>query len=273
MIYSKIIEAFYHQPLALTRAGFDSIDAILRPRVFHGVKAERPETDFFGNAMPQMEIENGIAVIPIFGPLLQHAGLLDKQCGATSYDDIKKDIQSATNRSDVKAAILNCNSPGGSVLGCLELAEYIAEIQEETGIPIYAFTDSQMASACYFLAAGCYGIYSTKTAFVGSIGVMMGFIDSSKAYEMAGLKPELFVSGKLKGTASDGVPVSDEQRTYLQGLVDAAFEDFQGHVLAHRDSIDDGDMEGQCFYGKDANAKGLTDGICASIEELIEIIG
>lgn len=277
MIFRRIIEALYHQPLAITRQGFDSIDAIVRPRVFGAtgkfdISAERPDKDFFGNPMPQMEIEDGVAIIPIFGPLLHHADLIDKKCGACSYDDLREELKESSSRGDVRAIILHFNSPGGQIQGCLELAEYIAAVQEN-GTDVYAWTDTQLCSAAYFLAAACTGIFSTKTAFVGSIGCIMGWMNTAKAHEMAGMKPEIFTSGKYKDAGNSGLEPTDDHRKYVQGIVDESFSQFGGHVLAYRPQISDESMQGQAFFGTDALKAGLIDDIVNDLDDVIELIG
>ncbi len=269
MKFQHIIDALYRQPLAITEAGFQTIDALVRPIIFEG---KRPETDLSGSPMPQMKIENGIAVIPIIGPLLQHASLLSKQCGATSYDDIREDLETAA-KSRVDSVIMNINSPGGQVIGCLECAEFIRDFQEETKIPVYAFTDTQMCSAAYFLASACDTIFAARSAMMGSIGVIVAFMDSSKAMDQAGLKPMIFTSGKYKATGSPGVAFTPEQIEYLESMVADGFAQFADFVSSQRPQISLDNMQGQIFWGEQALAAGLIDDTVNSIDDLGEIFG
>jgi signal peptide peptidase SppA len=277
MRFQRIIEALYRQPLDITVGGFESIDAVVRP---HLMTSQMPEikngdfvlgaTDLFGTPLPEMleiDEETGIAIVNINGPLLQHASLIDKSCGACSYQDIVKALNQGADNRYIQNIILKIDSPGGQHNGDIEVAERIAEIAAGEK-EVYAFTDTTMASAAYCLAAGCSAIYATKTAYVGCIGSIMGFIDESKAFEMKGLKPVVFASGKFKATGTDGLALTPEQCDYLQGLVNTAAGEFKDHVLAHRNVDADG-MEGQIFYGTDAEANGLIDGIM-SLEELEE---
>jgi signal peptide peptidase SppA len=277
MRFQRIIEALYRQPLDITVGGFESIDAIVRP---HLMSAQTPEikngnfvlgeTDLFGTPLPEMlevDEETGIAVVNINGPLLQHAGLIDKSCGACSYQDIVKAMNQASDNRYIENIILYISSPGGQHNGDIEVAELIAEIAAGQK-DVYAFTDTTMASAAYCLAAGCSAIYSTKTAYVGCIGSIMGFVDESKAFEMRGMKPVVFASGKFKATGTDGLALTVEQCDYLQGLVDSAAGEFKEHVMLHRKDVDADAMEGQIFYGTDAEANHLIDGVVASLEEL-----
>lgn len=277
MKFAHILNALYRQPLLITPAGFASIDAVVRPHLLAGklpdLRAANGnfvlgETDIFGTDLPPMlTLVGGIAIIAINGPLLQHAALIDKSCGACSYDDISAALDEAAEMGP-RSTLLKISSPGGEHTGCPELANQIAELCD-SGMDIYAFTDSQMASAAYYLAAGCKGIYATGSSWVGSIGSMIGFLDTTGANDKAGLKTELFVSGPLKGTAADGVPVSDPQRLYLQQLVDTAAESFKDFVRNARRDVAEDTMQGQCLYGSQAEAAGLIDRVVNDLDEVL----
>jgi hypothetical protein len=42
-----------------------------------------------------VELRDGVAVIPVSGPLFRHADMLTELCGATSYATLRKDLQTA----------------------------------------------------------------------------------------------------------------------------------------------------------------------------------
>jgi len=268
MKYQRIIEALYRQPLAISVAGFEALDQVARPILLEG---KRPDKDFFDQPMPQMEIVGDVAVIPVFGPLMQHADLIEKKCGLTSYDDIREDLETAAKRA-CNAAVLNFNSPGGQMVGCLELADFIAEFQEEAGLPVYAFTDSQMCSAAYCLAAGCDQVFATRGAMTGSIGCILGWVDVSKKMEMAGEKAVVFSSGKFKAAGTPGLPLDQEQSDYLQGLVDDAFAQFSGHVLEHRPEVNLDSMQGQIMWGEKAEEAGLVDDCVNHLSDVVDFL-
>jgi len=267
MKFQRILSAVYATPLYLTPTGHQTIDAVLRPHLANGALPERTKgeagTDIFGDQLPVMEIDDDVAVIPINGPLLQHAGMLDKMCGAASYDDIAGNVRTALSH-DVRGIVLNFDSPGGQMTGCAECAKVISEAAER--VPIYAFTDSLMASAAYHLAAGCTGIFSTGSANIGSIGCILGLMDTSARMEMAGVKPVYITSGPLKATGAQGTSLTPEQFDYLQGMVNSAADKFKAFVLNHRPSVPDSAMQGQVFYGDDALDNGLVDAVVDDLE-------
>ncbi len=282
MRFQRIIQALYREPLLITPAGFDSVDAIVRPHLAGKTSVqikdgdfELGKTDLWGTPLPDMleEEDNGCLVVNIAGPLLQHAALIDKSCGACSYQDIKQALDRAMESRSAGPIILNIDSPGGQHCGVLEVAEKVAGIALGGEKEIYSFVEGTEASAAFCLAAACNGKFATKTAFVGCIGSLMGFVDFSKAYEMEGLQAVVLASGKYKGTAVEGTSLTDAQREYLMGLVNSSAGQFKDHVRQYRPKVEEASMEGQAFYGEDALAAGLVDFIVSDLDEVLEFLG
>jgi ClpP class serine protease len=281
MKFQRIIDAFYRQPLDITVGGFEAVDAVLRPYlVMRNPKMKdgdfiAGETDVFGQPLPQMlEVnhDTGLATVHVNGPLLQHAALIDKSCGACSYQDIDQALEEAMGNDGARKILLRMDSPGGQHCGAIELAEKIAEIANGGQKEIFAFTDATMASACYCLAAGCNGIFTTRTSYVGCIGSLIAFMDFSKLFETQGIKPVVFASGKYKGAGIEGTSLTDDQAEYLMGLVETAAGQFKDHVRANR-AVAEESMEGQSMYGEDAVAAGLADYLVRDLDEVEEFLG
>jgi len=268
-----ILQAVYTSPWAITREGWSAVHQIVQAH--HAGQPvpkfdAEPEEDFFGNPLPTMQVtDDGVAIIPICGTLMNHAGLLEKMCGACSYDDIRRDLDTALGVRALQKIVLHIDSPGGTCNGAQETADKISRIRE-SGIRIEAVSDSQMCSAAYDLAAGCHSISITNTTVCGSIGVILALLDESLAYEMQGLSRELIVSGPLKGTGFPGTKLSDDQRAYLQRTVDAYFGMFKNHVLRYRPTNDEA-LQGQCFIGEQAYAAGLVDEIIEEVGTVLRV--
>jgi len=216
-----------------------------------------------------MEIVDGVAIIPIEGVLDKRVSDMAKMSGAVGCDDIEAMLTEAVQDDTVDGILLDINSPGGSVTGIPELASKIAAAA--TVKPIVAYTDTLMASAAYWLGAGCSAIYASPSASVGSIGVYMAFMDTSRAYEMQGLKTELIKHGKYKATGMDGIAMTDEQREYLQDQVDQLAAWFNGFVGKHRDAMPASAMEGQTFFGIDAVNVDMVDAVGSADDAMAEL--
>lgn len=266
----RIIAKVYCEPWSITPQGFGVIHGTIKRHLTAGMfDLEDHSTKFDGDPVPVMQVDGNTAIIPVKGPLFQHATIIEKKCGACSYEDIRRDLNAAMGNTAVERIWLDIDSPGGQCVGNQECAGEIERIRKE-GYDIFAWTGGEMCSAAYNIAAACNAIVSTRSAWVGCIGAMMALLDDSKAFEMEGLKTELFKSGPLKGVGTEGLAINDEQRAYLQGLVDKFAAMFKSNVTANRRGVKEEVMQGQCIIGEDAVAAGLVDEICTSLEDAIE---
>jgi signal peptide peptidase SppA len=211
----------------------------------------------------------GIKVIDIYGPLAKRVSDLQLMSGVTDIDVISNQIDEALADDTVEGIFLDVDSPGGSVTGIPELAEKIRLAKAQK--PIVAFTDSLMASAAYWIAAGASAIVSTGSAMVGSIGVYMAWLDVSRKFEMEGMRTELIKAGKFKATGITGIALTDEQRALLQAEIDEVFGWFAKSVRLGRGQVASDTMEGQTFYGQKSVELNLVDRVGDADAALTEL--
>ena len=209
-----------------------------------------------GKAKPY-EVVGNIGIVQLVGVIGKRIGMMERSSGVMDVDDFTTNLQAALDDDRVEGIIMDVNSPGGTITGVPEAADMVAYAAEIK--PIVAFTDSLMASAAYWISAGASGIVSSQSASIGSIGVYSSILDSSMAYRMAGLERQLFKAGKLKAIGTDGVPVSQEQKDYMQARVDQLYGWFTSSVIEGRGRIQEGTMEGQTFFSPEAQTRGLID--------------
>lgn len=216
---------------------------------------------------PPYEIINNKAIIPVKGVLTPGSSFFTFYFGGTSMDSIKKNIQTAVE--DGNEIILHINSPGGTVEGSFELADFIEEQSRKTSI--IAFSDGMIASAAMLIASAANKIIITgKTNQVGSIGVIARRYDFSKYDEDMGVHIEEFVSGKYKNIASPDKKITDFDRTAIQEQVDYLFSLFAQDISRRLNiSVDKIiSMEAKIFIGEQAIEAGLVDGV-STIEGLL----
>ncbi len=216
----------------------------------------------------QSEVRDGIAIIPVGGPMAIGLGEFEKGAGAVDMDDIGKELDEAEESDEVKAIVLNFDSPGGTVNGTFELCDKILAVEK----PIYAFTRGVMASGAYACACACDGIFATKTATVGNIGVFTVFHDLSAMANAAGIAVKVFSSGAIKGAGVPGTSLSLEQQVFMQTRVMNLAKMFQDHVRATRGGISDADMNGAYFSGSQAGERGFIDAEVRDLDELLSNI-
>ena len=254
--YRNALLEILDQHVALTRAEF---------------RAAREGSTRSGDAvdLDQMEIVDGIAWIPVGGPIGYRLGKFEKGAGAVDVADITTDIDEAESSDEVSALVLDMDTPGGMVSGIPELADRIRACDK----PICAWSGGGMiASAGYWLASACDGVFVTKSADVGSIGVYAPFTDLSKMAEMQGIKVKVFSSGKYKGMGVPGTEMTLDQQNFMQARVMEIAAAFYNHVRAMRTDVQDEDMQGQIFKADSALARGLVDGIMATKDDLVAFL-
>lgn len=205
---------------------------------------------------PLLMMEDGVGIIRLHGPLMRDPDLISTLLfGATDINQVADAVRQAADSKEVKSILLDIDSPGGTVNGTPELAQVVADASKLK--TIYAFSAGQMCSAAYWVASQCQAVYASPSARVGSIGVMLPFIDSAEKFRSQGLKVEVFAAGKFKGMGTPGVPLSEEQRALLQADVEEIAADFKEAVLARGRRIPDEAMEGQSFSARKAQRYNL----------------
>lgn len=180
------------------------------------------------NVRPALEVRDGVAVVPVSGPLMRHAGILSAISGASSYEQIGRDLAAAEKDPAVCAILLKIDSPGGEAAGVGPLAECICDCSK----PIVAYVDGNAASAAYHLASAARKVYATPGAFLGSIGVRCTLTDDSKAQEERG-EVEIEIVSSQSPDKRD-TPVDKSVRARAQQRVDDLADLFVAAVAKGR---------------------------------------
>lgn len=200
--------------------------------------------------------QDGICTVSVTGPLMRSPSrFMEAYYGATDFEEIAESVTAAAKDPSVRGIFLDIDSPGGTVNGTPECAQAIIEAKAIK--PVYAFTSGLMASAAYWLGSQATKVYCTPSSIVGSIGVIVSFLDVKGALDSMGLKMEVFAAGKFKAAGLPGTSLTDEQRENFKSRVEATYKDFKAAVLSSGRLIPDSAMEGQTFYGKEAEKLNL----------------
>lgn len=214
------------------------------------------------------EIREGVAILPMTGPVMRYANLFSKVSGATSIDVLATDFTEALNNPNVKAIVLEIDSPGGTVAGVNELAEMIFAARGQK--PITAYVSGIGASAAYWLASAADEIVIDATASVGSIGVVSVQSDDSERKAKAGIKEIQIVSSVSPRKRPD--LATEEGRADVQALVDSIAQVFVSTVARNRgvsmDTVLSSFGQGGLMVGADAVKSGMADRV-GSLESVI----
>lgn len=177
-----------------------------------------------------VSMRDGVAVIPVTGPIFRYANLFTEISGATSTGTLSRDIQAALDNKYVRGIVLDINSPGGEATGINELGKLIRAGRAIK--PIKAYAGGTMASAAYWLGSAADEVVIDDTAALGSIGVLMSYLDTTARDAKSDVRTIEIVSSQSPDKRID--PATDEGRLKVQSIVDALAEVFVSAVAANR---------------------------------------
>jgi ClpP class serine protease len=177
---------------------------------------------------------NGVAVVPVTGPIMRYSNLMTDFSGATSLSVFAKDFASTFMDPQVNAIVLNFDTPGGDARGINEGAAQIATAVAQGTKPILAYAGGTSASAGYWLmaAVGQDNITIDRTAVVGSIGVVTTVEDTTERDAKTGKRTYQIVSSNAPNKRPD--PSTDAGRAQFQAVVDDLEKTFIASVAAYR---------------------------------------
>lgn len=226
--------------------------------------AEHPRiAEMRASVSPKLSIEtDGVAVLNVKGPLAFNPDPWEMIfSGVEDTAAVTAQINQAAKMPGVRGLLLNIDSPGGMMLGGMEMSHSLRALAQQK--PVVAHTSGMMASLAYMLGSQASEVVASVGAIVGSIGVIASWPDVTGWLEKMGVKMEVFTNREAiyKGIGAPGKPLTDQQRSHMQASVDGAFRDFADTVRSVRPNVPDAAMQGQVFRGKEAKAMGLVDRI------------
>lgn len=206
---------------------------------------------------PYTVTPSGIAIIDIFGIMVQRATGLDALSGLTSYEQIGSEVQQAIDDPDVRGIMLNLDTPGGETSGAFDLADFLWACSKKK--KIWSIANDAAFSGGYLLASQTSRIYTTQTGGVGSIGVIAVHVDQSGYDKQEGLRYTAVFAGSHKNDLTPHEPPSKSALAELQRHVDTLYRAFVG-VVSRGQGISESAVaatEARLYFGQDAIKSGL----------------
>jgi capsid assembly protease len=274
---ARIAQRAFGVPLMVEPGRAEAMLRVLGPRLgidLPAIGAFEDEEGYGAEADGEWKpyrIDQGIAIVPVQGTLIRRGGWLDAMCGVASYESIAADVTQAIEDPAVSAVLLDMDSAGGEVAGVFDLADKLYGLRGRK--PIWAAANEMAFSAAYAIASACDVVAVTRTAGVGSIGVISMHVDYSKAEAAAGLKVTLIHAGERKTDLNPHQPLDPTARALWQAEVDRCYALFCGTVARNRGlSVDVvRATEAGLFWGDAAVDAGLADRV-ESFEETMTAI-
>jgi signal peptide peptidase SppA len=274
-----LIAEFLSQPWALMPEHLAAMSTVLA-RWQHDVPAAMEDQDATQKshsfdarrAQAQQRAGTGaIAVIPLYGTIVQRANMATDYCGGTSTQQFTSALREAMADETIGQILIDIDSPGGSVYGTGELADEI--IAAKAKKPVVAVANSLAASAAYWIGCAASEFYVTPGGEVGSIGVWMAHEDYSKALDEAGVKTTLISAGKFKTEGNPYEALAPEARDFMQSRVSDYYNAFTKAVAKGRNvgvaQVRDGMGQGRVLGADAALADNMVDGI-ATFDDVVK---
>ena len=170
-----------------------------------------------------------IAVIGLRGVI---SNSLPGNVGDSMVDDMRYALEQAREDGNVRAIVLEIDSPGGEVTASDVIYNAVAKARAQK--PVVVYMESLAASGGYYVACGGKYLMASDTTITGSIGVIIQTLNYEQLFNKVGLASVVFKSGKFKDMLNGARPITPEEREYVQGFVMKTYDKFLGVVAKER---------------------------------------
>ena len=171
-------------------------------------------------------------------------------------------IDKVAKADQVKAVILDINSPGGTTTGGEAMYDAIRRLAEKK--PVVAVCGTLATSAAYIVALATDRIFVYGNTITGSVGVIFQWVEVTELLHTLGVKVEEEKSGPLKAVPSPFEPTDEKARALAQEMVQES-KDWFVDLVAKRRSIEPGSIpgltDGRIYSGRQAVQLKLVDEI------------
>lgn len=189
-------------------------------------------------------------------------GSLEKaSCYVKQLDKLFKDPA-------IKAIVLKMDCPGGNAGTSQAIYEEIKAYKQEYKKPIISFVENVCASGGYYIACATDTIIATPSAFIGSIGVYVGFPKAKDFINQFKIDYPITTAGEYKAfnhTFSD--KLTARQQAHLTELTQDTYDQFVTDVSNSRPQLAKEKSkewaEGKIFTGRQALAIHMIDAVGA----------
>jgi len=176
--------------------------------------------------------QDKIALISLEGEITSEPqeGLFED---ANSAEAVRKALARAIKDDSVKGVLIRVDSPGGTVGISQEIYGTIMRLRQKK--PVVVSMCDLAASGGYYISSAADRIYADPGTLTGSIGVIMDTFNVQELMsQKLGIKEEAFKSGKFKDIASPYRPLSSDEKSLLQNLINTTYKQFVQAIIDGR---------------------------------------
>lgn len=199
--------------------------------------------------------ENQIAIIPIAG-MLTSSNSIGFSYQVTDTEFILDSLEKAEKNNNIKAIILEINSPGGTVVASKEIADKVKKIEK----PTVALIREVGASGAYWIASSADYVISDELSITGSIGVLSSYIEFAGFLEAHNLEYKELTAGKYKEVGNPLRELQPDEEIILKDKLKKIQEVFLREIQEKRRITNIEEIKtGKFYLGFEAREIGLVD--------------
>lgn len=214
--------------------------------------------------------QGNVAVIPINGVILTQSSADFFGNRVSDSSQIVKDIEDALANPQIKAILLEINSPGGAPVATDEIATAV----KQANITTVAWIREVGASGAYWIATAADHVVANRMSITGSIGVIGSYLEFSGLLTDFNVTYERLIAGKYKDTGIPFRQLTSEEKRLLQKKLDLMHQEFKNAVQENR-KLSLGQVEaistGEFYLGMEAINLGMVDELGSKNEVLAYI--
>lgn len=219
----------------------------------------------------QATIRDGVAILPITGPISPYMDFFTYYSGGTALSLLARDFNAVLHDPRVDSILFKVNSPGGAVTDVSPMARMLYEARGKK--PMMVHGGGQICSAAVWLGAAVGDMVIDDTTDAGSVGVYCAYLDTSKADAKNGFRYIAFRSNQSPKKNLD--PGTPEGADSLQKRLDAKAQIFVEAMATYRDVTVEQVLsdfgQGDVLVGQAAVDAGLVDRIGTFEETLADL--
>ncbi|MDR0734759.1 MAG: signal peptide peptidase SppA [Elusimicrobiota bacterium] len=237
--------------------------------IFYGV-SKQPEAAAVeeGNAINKMwfipgfsaRAEEGAAVVKLRGTIQE--GTDNGFSAFQSASSLAKRIRTLADKKEIKALLLDINSPGGTVAAVQDIYDAVLYFKSKSK-PAVALMRDVAASGGFYIAMAADRVIAQPGTMTGSIGVILQASNFEGLLDKIGVKFVPIKSGRHKDIGAFYRPMSEEEAALLQEMIGETYQQFYNAVKTGRPNVSDTVLsiyaDGRIFTGARAKTLGFID--------------
>jgi protease-4 len=176
-----------------------------------------------------------------------------------SYADL---LYRALKSPEVKAVVVEVNSPGGTVQACFETEYALHQLSLEK--PVVVTMKEYATSGAYLFSSASRYIFARSTTLTAGLGVIAIWVSYENWLEKEGIRYYRWCTGELKDLGAPYRGPTEEENRYLQSLVENLLRESMDRIRRNRPQLENVLeilKDGSTVYGTEALEMGLVDSL------------